>query len=522
MKKTRETEIAYPLMRIQLIVFAVLLALGVTAALLYPSVCLTIGRRAAEEGDTERAVRYLKRAGAGDEAQSLLRDAQDKQIDSLIADERFGEALEILSELPDVDPDDARILACRYGTARAAEERGAYAEARDGYAALKDYADASDRILACEIALAKAARANGDTDTALALISKYPQDPSMHALYREIRLNDARTLLASDTPEQGLSLLIQLWNEDASLTAEVIAAERSCYPYLYADRDDAYVLEQLNTLNAAQAARQNAFEQAREQLPSQVLAVGNAHTVALRTDGTVLAAGDNTYGQCDVSDWTDIVAIAAGAYHTVGLRSDGSVVVSGDNSRGQCGADGATGVVEIEAHAMDTVLRKADGSIVCFGAHDYTPKTASWNGVVRLAPAAYGLVGLASDGTAMATEASLLTPAFRELADIAAAGDYAVGITAEGNLVTSAQIDPGFTDVVRVEAASTGFFALTMEGAVRAVLWADGDYAPLFDRTDIIAIAFSGTHAAALLSDGSYLACGQNDCGQCEVLDWRR
>jgi alpha-tubulin suppressor-like RCC1 family protein len=57
---------------------------------------------------------------------------------------------------------------------------------------------------------------------------------------------------------------------------------------------------------------------------------------------------------------------------------------------------------------------------------------------------------------------------------------------------------------------------------VRAVLWADGDYAPLFDRTDIVAIAFSGTHAAALLSDGSYLACGQNDCGQCEVLGWRR
>ena len=106
----------------------------------------------------------------------------------------------------------------------------------------------------------------------------------------------------------------------------------------------------------------------------------------------------------------------------------------------------------------------------------------------------------------MATETSLLTPAFRGLVYLSAAGDYAVGVTEDGCLVTSAPVDPGYTDVLRVDAASTGFFALTMEGSVRAVLWSDGDYTPLFSRTDIIAISFSGTHAVALLSDGSYLS----------------
>lgn len=34
--------------------------------------------------------------------------------------------------------------------------------------------------------------------------------------------------------------------------------------------------------------------------------------MVLRSDCTVDAVGDNTYNQCDVENWTDIVAIAAG------------------------------------------------------------------------------------------------------------------------------------------------------------------------------------------------------------------
>ena len=53
------------------------------------------------------------------------------------------------------------------------------------------------------------------------------------------------------------------------------------------------------------------------------------HTVGLYSDGTVVAVGDNTDGECDVSEWTDIVAIAAGEYFTAGLRKDGTVIVTG-------------------------------------------------------------------------------------------------------------------------------------------------------------------------------------------------
>ena len=60
------------------------------------------------------------------------------------------------------------------------------------------------------------------------------------------------------------------------------------------------------------------------------LAAGYFHTVGICSDGTVVAAGDNEDGQCNVDSWTDIVAVAAGWTHTVGLRSDGTVVAVGE------------------------------------------------------------------------------------------------------------------------------------------------------------------------------------------------
>jgi alpha-tubulin suppressor-like RCC1 family protein/tetratricopeptide (TPR) repeat protein len=60
------------------------------------------------------------------------------------------------------------------------------------------------------------------------------------------------------------------------------------------------------------------------------------YTVGLKSDGTVVAVGNNGFGQCDVSGWSDIVSISAGSAHTVGLKSNGTVVAVGENSDGQC------------------------------------------------------------------------------------------------------------------------------------------------------------------------------------------
>jgi len=79
--------------------------------------------------------------------------------------------------------------------------------------------------------------------------------------------------------------------------------------------------------------------------PKDTMAAGRRHTIAIKYDGTVVAVGDNKKGQCNVNDWSNIVAVAAGNVHmatntgnshTIGLKSDGTVIAIGDNEYGQC------------------------------------------------------------------------------------------------------------------------------------------------------------------------------------------
>lgn len=71
-------------------------------------------------------------------------------------------------------------------------------------------------------------------------------------------------------------------------------------------------------------------------ISAEILVDYDYNVVGLKSDGTVIAIGPNNLGQCDVSDWTDIVAVRACASLTLGLKSDGTVVATGDNGSGQC------------------------------------------------------------------------------------------------------------------------------------------------------------------------------------------
>jgi hypothetical protein len=61
----------------------------------------------------------------------------------------------------------------------------------------------------------------------------------------------------------------------------------------------------------------------------------------LKSDGTVVATGKNENGQCDISEWKDIVSISVDIQTTYGLKKDGTVIATGDynsfeNARNVC------------------------------------------------------------------------------------------------------------------------------------------------------------------------------------------
>ena len=118
--------------------------------------------------------------------------------------------------------------------------------------------------------------------------------------------------------------------------------------------------------------------------------VGKGHTVGLRSDGTVVAVGDNAYGQCDVDDWNNVIAIAAGDWHTVGLCADGTVLSTRPDANkypdmylAACDVSSWTDIAQIAAGSGYTLGLHSDGTVIATGYNDYNKRdgTQSWNNV---------------------------------------------------------------------------------------------------------------------------------------------
>ena len=181
------------------------------------------------------------------------------------------------------------------------------------------------------------------------------------------------------------------------------------------------------------------------------IAAGGHHTVGLRTDGAVLAVGDNGYGQCDVGGWTNITQVATGYGHTVGLRVDGTVVAIGNNEAGQCMVGDWTDVVQVAVGYAHTVGLRADGTVVAVGANDYGQReTGDWTDIRQITAAegyhsiaaGYGhTVGVDADGTVVAVghndDGQCSTYGWADIVGVAAGNYHTVGLRSNGTVLAA-------------------------------------------------------------------------------------
>jgi hypothetical protein len=163
------------------------------------------------------------------------------------------------------------------------------------------------------------------------------------------------------------------------------------------------------------------------------IAAGRSHSVALKSDGTVVAWGWNSYGQSTVPPGlSGIVSIAAGGGHNLALKSDGTVVAWGRNDYGQSTVPtGLNGIIAIAAGFDHSLALKADAAVAvsgvsCSGLRGSGTAEVSFN--LALAFAATATVGLSVSTDGGAT--------FTAIPGAALSGDAGSGIAPGSRRVT--------------------------------------------------------------------------------------
>ena len=263
----------------------------------------------------------------------------------------------------------------------------------------------------------------------------------------------------------------------------------------------------------------------------ETISAGQSHTVGLNADGTVVAAGANVHGQCNVSDWTDIVAVSASAFHTVGLKADGTVVAVGSNTYGQCDVAHWTDIVAISADELHTVGQKADGTVVAVGANVHGQCNVSdWTDIVAVSTGAFHTVGLKADGTVVAAgknyRGECEVSDWTDIVAISAGAHHTVGLKADGTVVAAGEDIDGWSDVsnwtgiVAIGAGRRHTVGLKTDGTIEAAGNNKYGQTEVFELTDIVAISAGYYHTVCLIEDGTVVVVGRNDDGQCNVSDW--
>lgn len=214
------------------------------------------------------------------------------------------------------------------------------------------------------------------------------------------------------------------------------------------------------------------------------------HTVGLKADGTVVAVGKNNYGQCEVADWKGIVDISAGGMNTIGLTDQGTVVVNGSDLYGQLKLVGRKNVVDVEASGAAVFALTDKGSVVAAGnnAHGECNVTG-WKNIVAISAGTTHIVGIREDGTVVA----------------AGSNDYG-------------QCDVGsWTDIVMVSAGGTHTVGLKSNGSLvfaGSNTFGQGDLA---GWRNVVAIDTGMYHTLGITSTGGILSAGSNGHGQCDI-----
>ena len=215
--------------------------------------------------------------------------------------------------------------------------------------------------------------------------------------------------------------------------------------------------------------------------------VADFHAVGLKTDGTVVASGYNSYGQCNVNNWNDIISVNCSLFHTVGIKKDRTVVACGDNSDGKCNVADWKDVKKIICDSDYTIGICNNGSVLYAGSKNaFSDDIVKWEDIKDIVTCSdYLVVGLKKDGTLIFSGSQYEDQNYGELnnlVSVALAGYLVVGLDNKGKIhVTgnnpvndfssyNAREYETWEDVLTLISFNNGFIALQKNGELKTCL----------------------------------------------------
>jgi len=414
---------------------------------------------------------------------------------------------------------------------------------------IRDQRDKEERERKLKAELARAAaesRRNQRRNIAIALAVVLVMGICLffYVIVPAVKLSNARKLMAAGEFAQAAQMFKELDKGNLYRDAMFASAEE-----LLEEGKPIEVICICNDLRNYVGAEELRWEAWQQVARRKTMDTNLVHSAAVRNDGTVVLNSDEIdflleLDMYEVQDWTDIISVAVGVDHTLGLKADGTVVAAGNNFRSQCNVSGWTDIVAIAAGDSFSLGLAADGTVMFTGNNwNNLSDVISWKWeaatspdklIVDIAAGNDHMLALMGDGTVRGkgsnAEGQCNVSNWKDVVAISANENESVGLTSQGEILFAGEYaergeDYSEKNWVYAHAGDGYVLGLRADGTVGIVYngypktlkpYEDD----LASWTDIAALASHNYHTLALKSDGTVVSFGSHYESADNVSHW--